>query len=236
MSVNELVDQVKRALTAIGRARSRLVDAHVALSEARDTWATVTQGTTDPEAGALASSADAACEQLVQVHGGLKSAEATLHAYLAKVAGDAPPRGPSPPTAADPLEGRVEALRRELPPPVARGRGQKTHGRWFAPGGKTAELASGWDELTTRVNVVLTGLGCPRVPPMSSAHVEVKLAMHMRDNGIREATVVINHRPCRGEMSCDTLVPVLLPEGYCLTVYGPGVRKRYTGGAKPWWK
>ncbi|MEU4806356.1 DddA-like double-stranded DNA deaminase toxin [Actinosynnema sp. NPDC023587] len=52
---------------------------------------------------------------------------------------------------------------------------------------------------------------------------------------MREVTLVLNHRPCRGAMGCDTLLPILLREGYSLTVHGPNYRKRFTGGAEPWW-
>jgi hypothetical protein len=48
----------------------------------------------------------------------------------------------------------------------------------------------------------------------------MKLAVHMRKNGIRSATLVVNHVPCEGPLGCDALVPVILPTGYTLTVYG----------------
>jgi hypothetical protein len=74
-----------------------------------------------------------------------------------------------------------------------------------------------------------------------SGDVEQKLAAYMVANGIGHATLIINHRPCRGrDDSCDTLVPILLPEGATLTVYGQTAngtrtRTRYTGGVQPWW-
>jgi hypothetical protein len=63
----------------------------------------------------------------------------------------------------------------------------------------------------------------------------------MRDKGredpkMRNITVVINHRPCKGRLGCEGLVPVVLPEGYSLTVHAPNYRKRFTGGAQPWWR
>jgi hypothetical protein len=73
-----------------------------------------------------------------------------------------------------------------------------------------------------------------------SGDVELKLAAHMAENGIQHATVVINNVVCKGKFNCDTLVPILLPEGSTLTVYGvtpsgTRTRIRYTGGAQPWW-
>jgi hypothetical protein len=53
---------------------------------------------------------------------------------------------------------------------------------------------------------------------------------------MRHLTVVLNQRPCKGDYGCDELVPVVLPEGYSLTVHAPNYRKRFTGGARPWWR
>jgi len=57
---------------------------------------------------------------------------------------------------------RVEELRRNLPPPVVPGTGQKTHGRWIAPDGKVRQVVSGRDEWSGKVNEALTAEGCPR--------------------------------------------------------------------------
>ncbi|RDI22296.1 nucleic acid/nucleotide deaminase of polymorphic system toxin [Lentzea flaviverrucosa] len=69
----------------------------------------------------------------------------------------------------------------------------------------------------------------------------MKLAAHMAERGIKHATVIINYQPCKGRFGCDTLVPILLPEGATLTVHGVApdgtwFRKRYSGGARPWWR
>lgn len=69
---------------------------------------------------------------------------------------------------------------------------------------------------------------------MAAADVEVKVAVHMRDNEIREVTLAINNIPCVGEWGCDTLVPRILPRGYTLTVHGSGgFRAVYHGEASP---
>jgi len=124
---------------------------------------------------------------------------------------------------------------------VVPGTGQKTHGRWVAPDGAARPLISGRDELSTKVNDQLKAQGCPRLPARAADDVELKLAALMREQGqtdprMRHVTVVINNRPCKGDLSCDELVPVILPEGYSLTVHAPNYRKRFTGGAKPWWR
>jgi hypothetical protein len=85
----------------------------------------------------------------------------------------------------------------------------------------------------------LLDAGIPQMPT-ATADVEMKIAAHMARTGIRHAVVVINNSPCKGRLSCDTLVPILLPEGSTLTVHGTTkqgtpMRKTYTGGARPWW-
>lgn len=101
-------------------------------------------------------------------------------------------------------------------------------------------MISGWDGLSELVNDALRTEGCDRLPARAAADVELKLAALMREKGrtdpaMRHITVVINNRPCKGDLSCDELVPVIPPEGYSLTVHAPNYRKRFTGGAKPWW-
>ncbi|WP_156758455.1 DddA-like double-stranded DNA deaminase toxin [Actinokineospora pegani] len=130
---------------------------------------------------------------------------------------------------------RVEAARNRLPRPVTRGRGQKTRGEWFTPEGDSATIASGTDARSVRVDAVLREKNCPLYPLTVVADAELKLAVHMRDNEIKRATLVLNNFPCPGPYGCDELISVVLPPGYVLTVYGPdGFKKRYLGGAKPW--
>ncbi|MBM7810048.1 DddA-like double-stranded DNA deaminase toxin [Saccharothrix algeriensis] len=144
------------------------------------------------------------------------------------------------PTSTQPLSPhRIEELRQELPPPVEPGTGQKTHGRWVAPDGSTQTIVSERDQWSTKVNEALTAEGCPKIPVITDGDVELKLAARMREEGpvdpaMRHVTVVINHVICQGPLSCDTLVPVVLPEGYTLTVHGPGYYKQFTGGTPPW--
>ena len=72
--------------------------------------------------------------------------------------------------------------------------------------------------------------------PVTVVDVESKLAAHMRKNGIRSATLLLNNFPCRGPMGCDALVLVVLPPGFTMTVYGPdGFRQEYKGGGSSKW-
>ncbi|MEU7524131.1 DddA-like double-stranded DNA deaminase toxin [Saccharothrix sp. NPDC042600] len=136
---------------------------------------------------------------------------------------------------------RVEGLRHELPPPITPGeRGRKTHGRWITPDGDAEPIVSGKDDDSDAADAMLRNMGM-RAASAKTADVEIKLAARMVREGVQHATVVINNTPCVGRFGCDTLVPILLPPGSTLTVHGVNAqgerfRKRYTGGARPWWR
>lgn len=52
------------------------------------------------------------------------------------------------------------------------------------------------------------------------ADVEPKVAARMRRGDLpREAVLVLNNRPCRGELGCETYLPWILPPGSRLAVY-----------------
>ncbi|GAA4012023.1 hypothetical protein GCM10022247_38250 [Allokutzneria multivorans] len=131
----------------------------------------------------------------------------------------------------------LERLRKQLPPPVEAGSGVKTHGRWMAADGAVNSIVSGRDADSDHVDRLLLKRGLPaRRRAARSADVELKLAARMVETGTRHVTVVINHRPCVGPYGCDTLVPIVLPPEYTLTVLGSdGYRETFEGGATPWW-
>ena len=58
------------------------------------------------------------------------------------------------------------------------------------------------------MNEIVKEAGCPHVPLTAAADVELKIAAEMRDSGITDATVVINHVPCLGDLGCDELLGV----------------------------
>ncbi|ADJ43933.1 hypothetical protein AMES_2110 [Amycolatopsis mediterranei S699] len=132
---------------------------------------------------------------------------------------------------------QAEAIRAQLPPTVKPGTGQKTHGCWVDEQGQPQSVTSGQDNSAAAVWARLQALGIPLSgPPTATADVEQKVAIQMIQQGRQHVDVVINNEPCRGRFSCDTLVPIILPEGSSLTVHGTnGFRKTYTGGAKPPW-
>ena len=240
-TLGEVVARMRAALDSCGSANRHLIRADRDLRSAAESLAQALDGAHDRDATTLLSLAVDAVDATV---GALAAARQGVQRQVNRLESDTVggTRPAVPPGQNDtPSAERIEQLRSQLPPPVTRGSGQKTHGRWIAPGGTAQSVVSGRDELTERVNDVLRQLGCPTLPVIASADVEMKLATLMRDQGdknpaMRHVTVVINHRPCKGRLGCESLLPVLLPEGYTLTVHGPNYRKRFTGGAKPWWR
>ncbi|MFF5705513.1 DddA-like double-stranded DNA deaminase toxin [Streptomyces sp. NPDC012794] len=62
----------------------------------------------------------------------------------------------------------------------------------------------------------------PGYPPAS--HVEGKYAAWMAENGISEASVVINNSEgvCNKALNCSMAIEAILPDGHKLHVYYPG--------------
>lgn len=140
MSVQDIVAAVNQAVVKSEAAGTQLQQAGQAADEAAQALAQAAQGSSDQGL----SQAVGALAEAVQVVGGISRMVAKvsgdLSAYAKSLAGDqrqdearsrsAPSGGMKDAAPDDP----VEKARRELPPPVTRGKGQKTHGRWFAPG------------------------------------------------------------------------------------------------------
>jgi SCP1.201-like deaminase len=126
-------------------------------------------------------------------------------------------------------------LAEELPPPVVSNTGAKTHGLWVDEHGTAHKIVSGKDADADLAWSILRNRGIP-VPaePTTTSDVEQKLAARMVREGRKHLDVTLNNRPCRGVFGCDVLVPVILPEGYSLTVHAPNYKKTFTGGAQPW--
>lgn len=50
---------------------------------------------------------------------------------------------------------------------------------------------------------------------------ETTLATRRVQHGARDTELVVNNWPCGGFLGRDALLPMILPEGYSLTVHGP---------------
>ncbi len=127
-----------------------------------------------------------------------------------------------------------EPFRLKLPERlVSRGYSPKTRGIWVDDHGNEHDLISGrHDPEYLDAQRRAEELDLVREPHKmaTAADVELKFAMKMRRLGIRHARIVLNNRPCPGELGCDELLPRFLPPGSELTVYGPdGFEKIYHG-------
>ncbi|WP_168211132.1 DddA-like double-stranded DNA deaminase toxin [Actinosynnema sp. ALI-1.44] len=249
MSVDELRAQVQDVITRLANARNTIGRAAERVDEACSVGQAAFQGSTQPEAVQYADLHAQALSSLSSAADLLNRIAQDLAQYITNLgASDAPssatPRStPAPATSPDSGPGvvskqTVERIRAELPPPVVTGSGAKTHGRLIV-NGKAVPVVSGEDQMAAKVRSELTSMGLP-VEPTRATDVDMKTAAWQRTSGTKHATVVINHVPCKGKLGCDQLVPILLPEGYTLTVHGEtanGVKykKRFSGGAAPWW-
>jgi hypothetical protein len=137
----EVFSQLRAVLGRSEESRRALSQAGNSLGEASRGLAEAVAGSGDPDAedavtllGQARDGADDACRTLFE-------AEDRVRAYLSSIGGraaDIPAPAPSAPE-------RIEQLRAQLPPPVASGAGQKTHGRWIDPDGRTHAEVSGKD-------------------------------------------------------------------------------------------
>lgn len=135
--------------------------------------------------------------------------------------------------------GEIAEITGALPPAVPKPNptGRKTHGRWVDEEGRIHEAVSGRDDDSAEAWRILREAKIPLpAEPVAVTHVEIKLAARMVRESRRHMEVVINNRPCPGRFGCDVLLPAILPEGYSMTVHGPGYRQTFTGGKKPWWR
>ncbi|MEV6413674.1 DddA-like double-stranded DNA deaminase toxin [Kribbella sp. NPDC051718] len=104
----------------------------------------------------------------------------------------------------------------------------KTRGIWIDADGHEHELISGVDEYTTAVDQFMVEHRIRIAPGADTlgSHVEVKFALRMRREGLADATITINNKPCPGPYGCHRNLWRFLPDGARLTVYGPDNFKR----------
>ena len=242
-SVQDVVAQFDASLVKADTSVNAMTAAASSLDEACGLLGPAVAGAGSPVPGQSLAALDHARRNLDEAITALHAAAGAVRTYLAFLTGSsthtisgAARASPAPATPRPGVAGRlVERLRTQLPPPVRPGTGQKTHGRWIAPDGAVHAEASGRDENSAAAIRFFEQSGAPRIPS-AVTDVEMKLVAHMRRHQITSATLVLNNIPCRGPLSCDTLVPVILPEGSTLTVHGPdGFTKTYRGGQTPPW-
>ncbi|WP_436499617.1 DddA-like double-stranded DNA deaminase toxin [Actinokineospora sp. HUAS TT18] len=241
MSVDQFKAVLTGALQKATAALNALAVGMAATDEARTIVGGVLKGTNDPDAGTVSGAMATAHGAMAHAYQKIANLEPTIRSYLAGIAeaaSDAPrPTVDNPPLPrfGEVTPDRVERIKAALPAAVVSNTGQKTHGIWIGPDGREHTEISGMDEKHDAAVKYFESRPSARVPSRVT-DVEIKLAVHVRLNGIKHTTLVINHVPCPGRMGCDSLVPVILPEGYTLTVYGAnGFYRVYHGGKKSKW-
>lgn len=258
MSIADVAAQLDAVLDEIDAVRASLGAAADLIDEVAAIMAAAVAASSAPEALDASALFEQARQGLEVPFGMLQIAEEAIRDYRTYLVGQASatgppasvpntkaeqarPLGPPPATPIVVTPERVEQLRRELPPPVVPSAGQKTHGRWIDPDGNVHAEVSGKDEKWEEALRFFKEEIKSRRIPRAVSDVELKLAAHMRKERIRSAVLVINNIPCRKAartpgMGCHDLIPVILPSGYTMTVYGPnGFQYEYKGGGiSPW--
>ncbi|WET78192.1 SCP1.201-like deaminase [Amycolatopsis sp. QT-25] len=252
MGTDELAANVHAALAKL--PDGHLTDAASLADEARQ--ALVSTGSRQPEIQQAASIYGQVSESIGAVRAIIERAGGLLGGYLSTLgvpytpaagprtaAGGATANPPTPTPVPSTPDGQrltreqAEALQAEMPPPVVSNTGTKTHGRWIDEHGIAHPIISGRDADADTAARLLRDHGIPpdgRGELATTADIEQKLAARMVSEGRKHLDVTLNNRPCKGPYGCDTLVPIILPEGYTMTVHAPKYRKTFTGGATPW--
>ncbi|MDQ3402933.1 MAG: Imm1 family immunity protein [Actinomycetota bacterium] len=69
----------------------------------------------------------------------------------------------------------------------------------------------------------------PNRQPTAVSHVEMKAVSRMIKARKKHIDIAINNVPRASVFGCDTLLSIMLPEKYSMTVYGPNYRKTFKG-------
>jgi hypothetical protein len=248
MSISELGQALRRIIDGLSSAS--LLRAGEGLELAARTLAMCAEGSANLDLQEAVARLSAECERVEETRRLVLLAEQAIERYQRHIGFNGPAQTyqsdvrlrPEPRPAPAFTGAQVDRIQAALPAPVVRGRdrapheaGRKTHGVWFDQDGHSDEIISGRDSDQKRVAAILAETGMHQDLAIT-ADVEMKAAARMRDRGVRRVTLVINNVVCEGRLSCDRLLPVLLPDGYELTVYGvDGFKKTYRGGRSPWW-
>ncbi|MGW4395129.1 DddA-like double-stranded DNA deaminase toxin [Amycolatopsis nivea] len=233
-SVEELAAHVRDCLASIATARTALVAGHGLVGEATVLWGRSVEGTSDPEAARLPTLAGSVTTGIGQCHAAATRAEQLLTGYLGALGADEPTGKPRPdlPTRAERV---AQARARVGRAAVAGGQAQ---GEWVRSDGTSVPVASGRnDPLYDAAVRFVADSDAPRPATRLATHVEVKVAMAMREQGLRDETVVIDRQVCgtrefdrEAPFTCHKYLTRFLPPGARLRVEQPdGTVSEYTG-------
>lgn len=238
MSVERIAADLRQVLAALDLAP--LAQVLSLIDHAERTFTDAAQGSQRPEVAQALGHLSLTKQQVRKLHQVLTTARTLIEQYLANLTGGGAatprPTASNSPTAAPTLtRDQADAIRASLPPQVPKPNpdGKQTHGKWFDGSGASGHVVSGEDQDAEEVRHLLRSAGVLDVgEPVIVTHVEMKLAARMRRAGIRHIDVVINNPPCVGPYGCDSLLPVVLPEGLSVTIHDPRETKTYYGGER----
>ncbi|WP_156754652.1 DddA-like double-stranded DNA deaminase toxin [Actinokineospora pegani] len=208
---------LQRALATLGKATESMTTAATHLTNSGTLLATLTDHPT------TATAHDYALDDLARAHARTTEAAALISGYLAAIWAPAP-------------HPRVAHLPKYLPEPITRpGTGRKTHGNWQRSDGQTGSTVSGRsseaqlarDYLAHHTNDDL----------LITEHVEMKIAAELRHTylitgQVHHMTLALNNLPCRGLLSCEAMLPRILPPGSSITIHAPNGYYRTFCGAR----
>ena len=213
-TVGDVVARLRAVRTSCDTAIAALRDADQAFQSSIETLTQALTGAGDDVSIGLLELVPAA---LHAASDAVRNAAGGVQQHVSRLSADGTAGG----TAATPAS--------SAPPPAA------PASRWIDADGHEHAEVSGKDEKYNQAIQLFKDMKARRIP-IRASDVEMKLAAHMRENGIRSATLVVNNVPCEGPLGCDALLPVILPNGYTLTVYGPdGFVREYQGGETSSW-
>ncbi|WP_167344564.1 DddA-like double-stranded DNA deaminase toxin [Amycolatopsis thermoflava] len=237
--VQELALGLRRVLALITAAREVLARAHELVGEATQVWKAALDGTADPELAQLPSQGEAATSAITERIATLRQAEHVLRTYLGSlgVGEDSPaPPAVQPHRRSPELGVRVEQARQRVGRATAAG--SEARGEWARSDGWSVRVTSGLSD--EHHDAVVRFARSSRLPPAVTRlarHVEVKVAVAMREQGLRDETVVIDRQICGTRpfdqaqpFTCDKYLARFLPPGARLrVVQADGTVATYTG-------
>lgn len=172
------------------------------------------------QAAALLNDAARACEEAAEFAGRVPlRARGWVEQMVSGERTAAKPSGTSEPVPASGGDD-VATIMRRLPKRNA-ANSDPTTGIFIDSDGRQREFMSGrGDFLEGRALDLCRAKGWPAYDRTS--HVEIKFAVHMRLHGVKRAKLYLNNVPCnRPGYNCRKLLPLFLPPGGELVIYGP---------------
>lgn len=249
MSVADLADAVHRVRGFLRHAHEALARAAQETEHARDLWGSQVGGAHD-EVREVPAAAERACRVVIDAMSTLAAIDRALCGYLTGIGATAASASALPavssssePGAAAPESSRRETAKIEDRVRAAQARvgrradGTATHGEWVRSDGWSVRFKSGPTDEHFHAARSLLAARLPRPVSRLATHVEVKVAVRMREDQLTDETLVIDRGVCgtrpfdvQQRYTCDRYLPSILPPGSRLRVVQPdGTIQVYEG-------